>query len=116
MCRGPLRASGIEDHTDAADARMSRTIVERLRGLPLRRKPGPTMVWCRSTVAPFVTFVPFAYWHDQLVSTARDQALVSATTAQATRQAPLSRGDVNAARQTLRQLAGTQSVEFVRVH
>src|SRR5690606_1567357 len=89
---------------------------ERLRGLPLRSKLGLTMVSGSFAVLALVAFLSFGYWHDQLVSTARDQALVSATTAQATLQSALSRGDVNAARQTLRQLAGTQSVEFVRVH
>ena len=90
--------------------------MERLRGLPLRSKLGLTMVSGSFAVLALVAFLSFGYWHDQLVSTARDQALVSATTAQATLQSALSRGDVNAARQTLRQLAGTQSVEFVRVH
>jgi signal transduction histidine kinase len=90
--------------------------MKRLRALPLRSKVGLTMVAGGFAVLAIVAFLSFGYWHDQLVSTAREQALVSATTAQATLQSALSRGDAGAARQILRQLAATQSVEFVRVY
>ncbi|HSJ31218.1 MAG TPA: ATP-binding protein [Longimicrobiales bacterium] len=88
----------------------------RLRDLPLRSKVGLTMVAGGFAVLALVAFLSFGYWHDQLVSTAREQALVSATTAQATIQSALSRGDHAAARQTLQQLAATQTVEFARLH
>jgi signal transduction histidine kinase len=90
-------------------------MLKRLRRLPLRSKLGLTMVAGSFAVLAAVAFLSFGYWHDQLVSTAREQALVSSTTAQAAVQAALSRGDRDAARQTLQQLAATQSVEFVRV-
>jgi signal transduction histidine kinase len=92
------------------------SMLNRLSGLPLRSKLGLTMVAGGFAVLAVVAFLSFGYWHGQLVSTAREQALVSATTAQATLQSALSRGDEAAARQTLRQLAATQSVEFVRVY
>ncbi|HEX6132382.1 MAG TPA: ATP-binding protein [Longimicrobiales bacterium] len=95
---------------------MTATMLNRLRSLPLRSKLGLTMVAGGFAVLAIVAYVSFGYWHDQLVSTAREQALVSATTAQATVRSALSRGDEDAARQTLRQLAATQSVEFVRVY
>jgi signal transduction histidine kinase len=95
---------------------MTVPVLDRLRSLPVRSKLGLTMVGGGFAVLSLVAFFSFGYWHDQLVSTAREQALVSATTAQATLQSALSRGDDGAARQTLRQLAATQSVEFVRVY
>jgi signal transduction histidine kinase len=95
---------------------VSARLSDRLRGLPLRSKLGLTLVAGGFAVLALVAFLSFGYWHDQLVSTAREQALVSAATAQAALQSALSRGDEGAARQTLRQLAATQSIEFVRVY
>jgi signal transduction histidine kinase len=91
-------------------------LLRRLHGLPVRSKLGLTMVSGGFVVLAVVAFLSFGYWHDQLVSTVREQALVSATTAQATLRSALSRGDESAARQTLRQLSATQSVELVRVY
>jgi signal transduction histidine kinase len=87
-----------------------------VRGLPLRSKLGLTMVAGGFLVLVVVAFFSFRYWHDQLVSTAREQALLSATTAQATLESALARGDAAAARATIERLRATGLVQLVRVY
>ena len=91
-------------------------VIAALRGLPLRSKLGLTMIAGGFLVLAVVAFFSFRYWHDQLVSTAREQALLSATTAQATLESSLAAGDIDAAHGTLDRLLATGLVQHVRLY
>lgn len=93
-----------------------RDLLHRLRKLPLRSKLGLTFVAGGFAVLAIAAFFSFRYWHDEILETAQQQALLSATSAQATLESLLSSGRGATARRTLERMVETEPVEAVRVH